>query len=275
MDFIFDDLIESIGGEAAKKRLTEQEELAYFTIFHTAEDKNIKNLAVNKIIQNHILFVISVAKKYVTSHVNLNDLIEQGILGIHRAVMSFNPAKGIKFISYAVWWIRQSILNYCYEQNSIIKLSKTYQQTLSCLKRDAEKLGIEWTELCTDKNEFYRLLDTDNAINPQSMDSPLDSNNEPESAELKCYHTIIPGTDLEYEMRIKKRNERLYNALMSIDDRQRKVLKEYFGIDSDEKTTVQIGYDMGRSRELIRGLKNRAIKKLHKTMKPNDFVVNQ
>lgn len=273
MDFIFEDLMESINcsGNNRYTRLTEQEEAAYFDIIKTATNKNIKMAAMSKIVQNHILFVVSIAKKCASSKMDCNDLINVGILGMHRAILSYDKSQGIKFLSYAVWWIRQTIMEYCYDNVNLIRIPENQQRALSKMKAEAEKLGIHYTELLSKEKQNASIRDADNAYCPVSMDTPIAPDIDiGEGGEIRTYHSVIAGTDLDYEKRIETRNMRLKKAVKNLEPMYRDVIEGYF---NDDMKFREIGEITARSREHIRQIKNKALRRLNKTMKQDDYVV--
>lgn len=270
MDFIFEDLMESIGadGNNRRQRLTEKEEIAYFDIIKSAKDMNIKRMAMSKIVQNHLLFVVSIAKKCASAKLDCNDLINVGILGMHRAILTYDRNTGIKFLSYAVWWIRQTIMEYCYDNINLIRVPENQQRALSKLKHEAEELGIPYTDLLSKEKPNASIRDADNAYGIQSMDVQI--NTDCDSDEIRTLHSVIPGQNMDYEKRVETRNRRLRKAVEQLEPAYRTVLEGYF--DGDLKFR-EIGEMTERSREHIRQLKNKAIRRLNKQLRPEDFAV--
>jgi RNA polymerase primary sigma factor len=224
--------------------------------------------ALDKLVRSNLRFVVSVAKKYQNQGVSLADLINEGNLGLIRAAHKFDETKGIKFISYAVWWIRQAILQALAEQSRIVRVPLSRAGTLHRIgKRSSsltQELGREPTleeiadELDLTEEEIKHTLAM--AQTHLSLDAPLVPG---EDGQLLDYVSdqFAPGPDEElYSQALQQSIE---DALGTLSEREAKVLRLYFGLgDTEPLTLEQIGERFGITRERVRQIKERALSRL-------------
>jgi RNA polymerase primary sigma factor len=224
--------------------------------------------ALDKLVRSNLRFVVSVSKKYQNQGVPLSDLINEGNLGLIRAAHKFDETKGIKFISYAVWWIRQAILQALAEQSRIVRVPLNRAGALHRIGRRSsallQELGREPTvdEIAEDleisKEEVERTL----AISQGhlSLDAPMTPG---EDNRLLDYlpDQFSPGPEDEvYEHALKQRIE---DSLSSLKEREAKILRLYFGLDEQEPMTLEeIGALLRITRERVRQIKEKALKRL-------------
>ena len=224
--------------------------------------------ALNKLVRSNLRFVVSVAKKYQNQGVPLSDLINEGNLGLIRAAHKFDETKGIKFISYAVWWIRQAILQALAEQSRIVRVPLNRAGALHRIGRRSstllQELGREPTveeiaeELEISREEVERTL----AISQShlSLDAPVTPG---EDNRLLDYlpDQYSPGPETEaYERALK---ETVEDALSTLKEREAKILRLYFGLDDQEPMTLEeIGSLLGITRERVRQIKEKALLRL-------------
>ncbi len=224
--------------------------------------------ALNRLVRANLRFVVSVAKKYQNQGVPLPDLINEGNLGLIRAARKFDETKGIKFISYAVWWVRQAILQALAEQSRIVRVPLNRAGALHRIGRSSstllQELGREPTaeeiaqELDLSLEEVERTL----AISQSSLslDAPVAPG---EQSRLLDYlpDRFSPGPEDEtYRHALKGTIE---EALSTLKDREAKILRLYFGLDDQEPMTLEeIGAHMGITRERVRQIKERALIRL-------------
>ena len=223
---------------------------------------------LDKLVRSNLRFVVSVAKKYQNQGVALADLINEGNLGLIRAAYKFDETKGIKFISYAVWWIRQAILQALAEQSRIVRVPLNRAGALHRIgKRSAallQELGREPTveeladELDISEEEVRRTLSLSQTH--LSLDAPLTPG---EDNRLLDYlpDQFAPGPDDEtYDRALMDTVE---EALGTLKEREAKILRLYFGLDSQEPMTLEeIGSILGITRERVRQIKEKALLRL-------------
>jgi RNA polymerase primary sigma factor len=224
--------------------------------------------ALDKLVRSNLRFVVSVAKKYQNQGVALSDLINEGNLGLIRAAHKFDETKGIKFISYAVWWIRQAILQALAEQSRIVRVPLNRAGALHRIgKRSAallQELGREPTveeladELDLSEEEVRKTLSLSQTH--LSLDAPLTPG---EDNRLIDYlpDQFAPGPDDEtYDRALMDTVE---EALGTLKEREAKILRLYFGLDSQEPMTLEeIGSILGITRERVRQIKEKALLRL-------------
>ena len=224
--------------------------------------------ALDKLVRSNLRFVVSVAKKYQNQGVSLADLINEGNLGLIRAAHKFDETKGIKFISYAVWWIRQSILAALARHGRTVRVPLNRTADLSRITRMAETLRQELRREPTPEEiagkiglavDVVRALAALNTAEVR-LDAPLDPENE-----RSLIDRFIADEQNDPEARAMEKflAEQIELALRTLPARDAKVLRLYFGLDGGrEHTLEEIGGMLGVTRERVRQLRDRALKRL-------------
>lgn len=224
--------------------------------------------ALEKLVNSNLRFVVSIAKKYQNQGVALADLINEGNLGLIRAAEKFDETRGVKFISYAVWWIRQAILQALAEQSRIVRVPLNRAGELHRIgKRSSalvQELGREPTVgelaegLDVDADELYKTMSI--AMAHLSLDAPLVPG---EDNKLLDYlpDEYRPGPEQEaFEKALRTNVEA---ALSTLKPREAKILRLYYGLDGEEAMTLEeIGQQLGVTRERVRQIKERALARL-------------
>jgi RNA polymerase primary sigma factor len=224
--------------------------------------------SLDKLVRSNLRFVVSVAKKYQNQGVSLSDLINEGNLGLIRAAHKFDETKGIKFISYAVWWIRQAILQALAEQSRIVRVPLNRAGTLHRIgKRSSallQELGREPTVeeiaegMDITQEEVAKTLSISQGH--LSLDAPLSPG---EDNKLLDYlpDTQNPGPDDEtFEHAL---TESIEEVLSTLKEREARILRLYFGLDGQEPMTLEeIGGMLGITRERVRQIKEKALARL-------------
>jgi RNA polymerase primary sigma factor len=229
-------------------------------------------LALEKLTKANLRFVVSVAKQYQNQGLTLGDLINEGNLGLIKAAQRFDETRGFKFISYAVWWIRQSILQALAEQSRIVrlplnrvgslnKISKTFTDLEQRFEREpspdelAEVLNIDTSEV----------VDTlKNAGRHVSVDAPMASEEEGS----KLLDLLINKNEVTPDNQLIKDSlcKEVSRALSTLSPRECDVLKLYFGLNGSHPLTLEeIGERFELTRERVRQIKEKAIRRLRHT----------
>jgi RNA polymerase primary sigma factor len=243
--------------------INQEEEVALAIRIHTGEEE-----ALDKLVRSNLRFVVSVAKKYHNQGVSLSDLINEGNLGLIRAAHKFDETKGIKFISYAVWWIRQAILQALAEQSRIVRVPLNRAGTLHRITRRSsalqQELGREPTAAEVAEGMDIEVEEVEKTLsisqNHVSLDAPLAPGEENRLLDY-LPDTQNPGPDAEtFERALTQSIE---EVLSSLREREAKILRLYFGLDSPEPMTLEeIGAQLGITRERVRQIKEKALSRL-------------
>jgi RNA polymerase primary sigma factor len=231
-----------------------------------------RQTALKKLTESNLRFVVSVAKDYQGQGLPLTDLINEGNLGLIKAAERFDETRGFKFISYAVWWIRQSILQALAEHSRIVRLPLNRVGTISKITKEAENLEQQY-ERAPSQDEIAQGLDlkSDEVTDAIRISRKHQSLNAPfRDGEKNSLIDVIeddtqptPDSDLMLD----SLRQEIRDALNTLKDRERDVIKMYFGIDREYALTLnEIGEEFNLTRERIRQIKENAIRRLsHKS----------
>ncbi|MEW6468799.1 MAG: RNA polymerase sigma factor RpoD/SigA [Bacteroidota bacterium] len=229
-------------------------------------------VAMARLVNANLRFVVSVAKQYQHRGLSLPDLISEGNMGLIKAAQRFDETKGFKFISYAVWWIRQSILNALNNQSAMIRIPLNKIGALNKIKKAASEFE-QTNEREPTSEELSRELDfTSTEINDTisapsrivSLDAPLAENQDNNILMDVLRNPDAPGADDEMMKESVKAD--IERALSKLSSKESNILRVFFGINTGHDATLEeIGRSYNLSRERIRQLKERAIQKLRKT----------
>ncbi|MCB9032996.1 MAG: sigma-70 family RNA polymerase sigma factor [Chitinophagales bacterium] len=229
-------------------------------------------IALERLTKANLRFVVSVAKQYQNQGLTLSDLINEGNLGLIKAAQRFDETRGFKFISYAVWWIRQSILQALAEQSRIVRLPLNKVGSLNKINKAFSSLEQEF-EREPSAEELADILEITReevettlgvAARHVSVDAPFQEGEENSLLDV-LENKGIERTDhgVEYVDSLSKEIER---SLSTLTDRQKDVLKYYFGIGVEHPMSLEdIGDKFGLTRERVRQIKDKAINKLRAT----------
>ncbi len=229
-------------------------------------------IALEKLTKANLRFVVSVAKQYQNQGLSLSDLINEGNLGLIKAAQRFDETRGFKFISYAVWWIRQSILQALAEQSRIVRLPLNKVGSLNKINKAFSELEQEY-EREPSSEELAELLEIPTeevettlgvAARHVSMDAPFVEGEDNSLLDV-LENAGTPNTDsaLEYRESLSREIDR---SLSTLTDRQCDVIKLYFGIGVEHPMSLEdIGEKFGLTRERVRQIKDKAINKLRNT----------
>ena len=223
--------------------------------------------ALERLTRANLRFVVSVAKQYQNQGMSLPDLINEGNLGLLKAAERFDETRGFKFISYAVWWIRQSILQAISEQSRIVRLPLNQVGSYNKINREISTFE-QLNERRPSLDEIAEHIDLpaekiDEAMSASghhvSVDAPFVEGEDNSLLDVMV-NEDIPSTDKDLVMESLKSEIR--HALSILTDRERKVIEDSYGINGQELTLEEIGVKYGLSRERVRQIKEKAIRKL-------------
>ena len=236
--------------------------------------------ALERLTKANLRFVVSVAKQYQNQGISLPDLINEGNIGLIKAAKRFDETRGFKFISYAVWWIRQAICQAIADQSRIVRLPLNQVGTINKIKKEIAHLEQELQraptleeiseamDLPMDKvNEILRINN-----HPQSMDSPVSPDDDTKFSDTFIYNVEKDTDD-------KLINESLSSEIdgilkKALNDKEIEIVKLFFGIGvTHEYTLDEIGDTVGLSRERVRQIKERALKRLKQESKNRNLKI--
>ena len=228
--------------------------------------------ALERLTKANLRFVVSVAKQYQNQGLALPDLINEGNLGLIKAAEKFDETRGFKFISYAVWWIRQSILQAIAEQSRIVRLPlnqvgsmNKINQMLSKFEQEnerrpsineiADKTGVEEEKVDEAMQIGGRHVSVDAPFVDGEDNSLLD---------------VLPNDNApqaDRQLVLESLRSEIANALLSLNERERNIVKAFYGIGQQEMTLEEIGTKFGLTRERVRQIKEKAIRRLRNNTK--------
>lgn len=210
--------------------------------------------AMDELVSANLRFVISIAKDYQNSGLPLSDLISEGNYGLITAAKRFDHTKGYKFISYAVWWIRQSILQSLNENGRMVRLPANVISKITKNKKDLEKMGANFSEYEYDinniENDYPYVLSLSSHVN-EDGDELIDLIED--TTVKRPDHNLIKEGDMKYE---------ISEALSFLSDRERSIIECYFGLNGERMTLEMIGEEFSLTKERVRQIKEKAIRKL-------------
>ena len=223
--------------------------------------------ALEKLTRANLRFVVSVAKQYQNQGLSLPDLINEGNLGLIRAAQKFDETRGFKFISYAVWWIRQSILQALAEQSRIVRLPLNQVGSLNKITKELSKFEQENERRPSPEELAERLGMPVDKISDTlkvsgrhiSVDAPFV---EGEDNSLLDVLTNEDSPLADQSLNQESLSKEIDRALKQLYDREREIIKMFFGIGYPEMTLEEIGERFGLTRERVRQIKEKAIKRL-------------
>jgi len=250
--------------DIAKERLISPEEEVELSRRIKAGDRE----ALDLLVRANLRFVVSVAKQYQNQGLSLQDLINEGNVGLIKAAQRFDETRGFKFISYAVWWIRQSILQAVAEQARTIRLPLNQVGAVSKLKKTISLLEQEYQRKPSTE-EIAKELDMSEAkvralmgmnMHQISTDAPLDDDEEGSFLDV---YVDQDSTATDQAVENESDNNAIQRSLHSLSEKERQVITMYYGIGTPREYSLdEIALDMGISRERTRQIRDRALKRL-------------
>jgi RNA polymerase primary sigma factor len=200
-----------------------------------------------EILEGNLRFVITVSKQYQNQGLDMQDLIAEGNYGLLKAIENFDWSKKLRFISYAVWWVRQSILQSLNENARTIRLPVNVVQELYRAKKELDQAGVDLPD------KFVNLptvINLDNPLNEDGdtlMDVVVNPNAESADSGLSTEQTL---------------KDTLIKMLDSLDERERVIIEDYFGLSGSNRTLEDIGTDFELTKERVRQIKEKGLRKL-------------
>ena len=250
--------------DIAKERLVTPEEEVELAQRIKAGDAQ----ALDQLVRANLRFVVSVAKQYQNQGLSLQDLIDEGNLGLIKAAQRFDETRGFKFISYAVWWIRQSILQAVAEQARIIRLPLNQVGAISKLKKTAAMLEQEYQrrpstdEIAKEMDLSESKVQTLMGMNMRqiSTDAPLDDDDEGNFLDVYVEQDSVSTDDAVVN---ESNQNAIKRSLDALTDKERQVINMYYGIDNPREYSLdEIALQLGISRERTRQIRDRALRRL-------------
>lgn len=234
--------------------------------------RNGDRIALEKLTRANLRFVVSVAKQYQNQGLSLPDLINEGNLGLIKAAEKFDETRGFKFISYAVWWIRQSILQALAEQSRIVRLPLNQVGSLNKINKAFSKFEQEnerrpSAEELADKLEIpvEKITDTMKVSGRHvSVDAPFV---EGEDNSLLDVMINDDSPNADRKLINESLAKEIDRALSTLSEREHEIVKKFFGIGVAEMTLEEIGDEFGLTRERVRQIKEKAIRRLRTSSK--------
>ncbi len=230
--------------------------------------------ALDQLTRANLRFVVSVAKQYQNQGLSLPDLINEGNFGLIKAATKFDETRGFKFISYAVWWIRQSILQALAEQSRIVRLPLNKIGAISKITQVISRLEQEYERPPTPQ-EIADELDLDVAdvkaaiaqnLRPVSMDAPIGGSDQDDDRSYYDIYVSNEDNDPQRELIKESLRSEIRSSLSTLNSREREILKYYYGLDGvNEHTLEEIGQLLNLTRERVRQIKETAIRKFKTT----------
>lgn len=223
--------------------------------------------ALEKLTRANLRFVVSVAKQYQNQGLSLPDLINEGNLGLIKAAEKFDETRGFKFISYAVWWIRQSILQALAEQSRIVRLPLNQVGSLNKINKALQKFEQD-NERMPSSEELSDILDIPKEKIADTMrvsgrhvsvDAPFTADEDNSLLDV-LVNNDSPNADRGLVN--ESLNKEIERALSTLTERERDIVKDFFGIGTQEMTLEEIGEKFGLTRERVRQIKEKAIRRL-------------
>lgn len=228
--------------------------------------------ALEKLTKANLRFVVSVAKQYQNQGLSLPDLINEGNLGLIKAAEKFDETRGFKFISYAVWWIRQSILQAIAEQSRIVRLPLNQVGSVNKINRILNKFEQEH-ERRPNVDEIADQIDLpeDKIVEAMKVNGKHISVDAPimERADSSLLD-VLPNTEspmADNELVMESLREEVASALNVLNERERNIIECFYGINQREMTLEEIGDKFGLTRERVRQIKEKALRRLRQNTK--------
>jgi RNA polymerase primary sigma factor len=222
-------------------------------------------VATEKLVKSNLRFVISVAKDYQNQGLPLSDLINEGNYGLIKAAHKFDPTRGFRFISYAVWWVKQAIIQSLNDHARTVRLPVNVTNNVSKLKKEMAKFEQEFGRKATSNDTLTdnkgNVLDMSLLSHPTcgSLNEKINEDGDEVMDVIADDSFARPDEDIYTDEVLKSE---LSDTMSVLSERERKIIEMYFGMDGSSMTLEQIGDEYGLTKERIRQIKEKALRKL-------------
>jgi len=236
-------------------------------------------VALNKLIQSNLKFVVKVATRYQNRGLSLSELISEGNIGLIKAIEKFDPDKDIKLISYAIWWIKQRIMLAVSEKSSLIRVPMGKVSSASKLKATSDRMFSQTGETPSSETLSDRTNISEKSIDQlkEQIIETISLDEIYQSGDYSEYSTkdMLEDTSLSDPQKLyysEVMTNRINNAINSLDAREADIIRTYFGLNESQesKNFAQIAEEMGLSRERVRQIQKEALRKILSELKPDE-----
>ncbi len=254
------------------KLLTRDEEIKLAEAIKQGDPK-----AVQEMVRRNLKYVVTVANKYRGFGMSLQDLIEEGNIGLIQAAKRFDVSRNVKFITYAVWWIKQAIMHSLAEQSGTVKLPVKQAGKVTRFNKKSQEMCQDMEREPTQSEVAKSLGYNDDEINSimrayrthLSLDTPLKNDEHTPYLDLLENQNLIPYDD---QIMQESLSEKVDQMLEDLSAREATILKMRFGFSGEVKTLEEIGQEIGLSRERVRQIEKRAKERLKSKLQNEDWV---
>ena len=267
-----DPLIQYMEEISKIKILTREEEVKLATSIKDGDPK-----AIQEMVRRNLKYVVTVANKYRGLGISLQDLIEEGNIGLIQAAKRFDVSRNVKFITYAVWWIKQAIMHSLAEQSGTVKLPVKQAGKVTRFNKKSQEMCQDMEREPTQSEVAKSLGYNDDEINSimrayrthLSLDTPLKNDEHTPYLDLLENKNLIPYDDQIMQESLSKKVDQM---LEDLSEREATILKMRFGFSGEVKTLEEVGQEIGLSRERVRQIEKRAKERLKSKLQNEDWV---
>ena len=254
------------------KLLTKEEEIKLAEAIKQGDPK-----AIQEMVRRNLKYVVTVANKYRGFGMSLQDLIEEGNIGLIQAAKRFDVSRNVKFITYAVWWIKQAIMHSLAEQSGTVKLPVKQAGKITKFNKKSQQMCQDMEREPTQSEVAKSLGYNDDEINSimrayrthLSLDTPLKNDEHTPYLDLLENKNLIPYDDQIMQESLSKKVDQM---LEDLSEREATILKMRFGFSGEVKTLEEIGREIGLSRERVRQIEKRAKERLKSKLQNEDWI---